>query len=521
MLEKITKLFNHPFWDALSNFIKKFKSSKSYWSVSSLILIFTFREAIAWKFGSSIKTFCEEQAKSEEYAILWDILGFIFDVGGSIELVLLGVFFFIGVSIVKVKVPENDELIKVIHKKSAEQKEELEEIKTLIRMQGGNEILFLQKYFGEDYQKVLENPQTYHNLKLKLLDSSTNIEELLKEKDELLKKIQAQSLKKSIQKLVDQAFKELRYEDVRTILDEFINDNQVIGDDLIKAHYQKALAYIGELEYDKAKAEFEEFIPIGTKDVYILYDYAFIYYISAEYEKSLALYKKALSICRDTLFLADIFIKISHIYFLWQQDDKVLEYIDKAESIDSDYIQIDSYEMKAMVLSRQGKYDEAIELFIYILERRKIIFGEVSLAVAASYGNIGLTYHYNEDYIEALKYHKLDLSIKERVYNGRHELIGDTYLNIGFVYHDIEEYSESLVYAKKALFIYKEILGENHDSTALAYNNIYSALNKLEKYKEAYINLKKSISILENIFPSNHGFLVSRKEELMILKTKL
>ena len=100
--EKYINLLNHPAVDATITFIKKFKSSKSYWSVSYVILLFTIREAIAWKFGSTIQTFCETQAVDSSMPMLWTIIGFIFDVGGSWELVALGTFVFVVLSLVKV-----------------------------------------------------------------------------------------------------------------------------------------------------------------------------------------------------------------------------------------------------------------------------------------------------------------------------------------------------------------------------------------------------------------------------------
>ena len=86
-------IIEHPTVDATINFLKKFKSSKSYWSVSYFILLFTLREAIAWKFGSAIKTFCETQALDSSYPTFWAVLGFVFEVGGSWELVALGTLF--------------------------------------------------------------------------------------------------------------------------------------------------------------------------------------------------------------------------------------------------------------------------------------------------------------------------------------------------------------------------------------------------------------------------------------------
>ena len=100
--EKYINLLNHPAVDATIAFIKKFKSSKSYWSVSYVILLFTIREAIAWKFGSAIQTFCETQAVESSMPMLWTVIGFIFDVGGSWELVALGTFVFVVLSLVKV-----------------------------------------------------------------------------------------------------------------------------------------------------------------------------------------------------------------------------------------------------------------------------------------------------------------------------------------------------------------------------------------------------------------------------------
>ncbi len=100
--ETYINILNHPTVDATINFIKKFKSSKSYWSVSYLILLFTIREAVAWKFGSAIKTFCEIPAVESSFSTFLEVLGFILDVGGSWELVALGTFVFVVLSLVKV-----------------------------------------------------------------------------------------------------------------------------------------------------------------------------------------------------------------------------------------------------------------------------------------------------------------------------------------------------------------------------------------------------------------------------------
>jgi len=106
IIEKLKTILDNPIIDSIANTLKKFKSSKSYYSVSYLVLLFTFREAIAWKWGSRIKEFTTIQVEDSAYPYVWDALGFIFD-GGSIELVALGMSIFLILSLVKVSESEN------------------------------------------------------------------------------------------------------------------------------------------------------------------------------------------------------------------------------------------------------------------------------------------------------------------------------------------------------------------------------------------------------------------------------
>lgn len=105
---KLDYTLKNPLIETIINLIKKLKSSKSYWSLSYLILLFTIREAISWKYGEGIQKFCETQAIDSSYPFVWNILGFIFDVGGSIELVGLGLFIFLILSVVKVSESESN-----------------------------------------------------------------------------------------------------------------------------------------------------------------------------------------------------------------------------------------------------------------------------------------------------------------------------------------------------------------------------------------------------------------------------
>ena len=100
LLKYFTKLLQNPIIDAIANTYKKFKSSKSYWSVSSLVLIFTLREAIAIQWGDIIQSGIETYSKGSSYPNFWELLKFLFE-GGSIEFLLMGIGIFLVLSLIK------------------------------------------------------------------------------------------------------------------------------------------------------------------------------------------------------------------------------------------------------------------------------------------------------------------------------------------------------------------------------------------------------------------------------------
>ena len=280
--KKLQEILEHPLIDSIAKFIKKFKSSKSYWSVSFLVVLFTIREAVAWKYGSAISEYAQKKLEGSEYTWVWAAIEFIFDFGGSLILVFGGLIIFIILSLVKVSEGENNTitlkesflsllllftlLVMGIysistngknHQETQRQQEithdKLDEIKALIKLQGGDETEFLKKYFGKDYAIILKHPQTYHNFTTLLKQTNKTAGELLKEREELLKKIKAQSFSPKLKAQINKAFRELRYKDARELLDAFLEANSEKEKELIKAHYLIAMSYMEQKNYYSAK----------------------------------------------------------------------------------------------------------------------------------------------------------------------------------------------------------------------------------------------------------------------------
>ena len=501
MLEKLKKLLEHPFVDTLAKTIKKFKSSKSYYSVSYMILFFTFREAIAWKFGDAIRTFCETQSNKSDYAWVWDTVGFFFDVGGSIELVVLGASVFVILSLVKVSESQNSSEEKLHHISHDKLDEILKLLPTSI-----NKEQFLQEYFGDDWQEVLNNPQTYHNLKTKLLNTSTSIEELLEEKENLLKKIESQRLKGSIQKMVDKAFEELRYEDVRTLLDEFIAHNQSIGNDLVKAHFQKALSYVEEVEYFKAKEEFEKHIPVAIEDAYIQNEYGVLYNTLGNYDKFLKHSEISLKLAIKEFgeHHSEVATRYNNIGEAWRSKgeyDKAIEFYNKALKIklatlgENHPSTATSYNNIGGAWYSKEEYDKAIEFYKKDLKICLTTLGVNHLSTATSYDNIGSAWNSKGEYEKAIEFYNKALKISLAILGANHPYIATSYNNIGEAWRRKGEYDKAIEFHNKALKIRLVTLGENHPDIAQSYNNIGVAWNSKGGYDKAIEFLNKALKI--------------------------
>jgi len=451
---KLNTLLQNPLVETIINLIKKLKSSKSYWSVSYLILLFTIREAIAWKFGSAIQAFCETQATESAYPLFWDIVGFVFDVGGSIELVILGVFIFLVLSIVKVSeangetkaTPFKEKLLGFMialtlmvtffvlnhyqhkatvtdmntsiqnakdetnthttqeanktrdHVTQALEKQKEDFLKELNIF--GNKEKFLKTFFGDDWQKALQNQQTYHNLKLKLDQHQGDMQKLIKEKAALQKKIESRRLHSNgVQKMIDKAFKELRFDDVLDLLDNFIENNKELEKDLLNAHYQKALAYMEKIEYHKAKEEFETYISTGIKDTDILHDYGNMYY-------------------------------------------------------------------------RLGEYDNYLEVNTKRLNLLLQVPNENRTKIATAYNEIGLAWESKGDYDKAIEFYTKSLKIQLATLGENHPSTATSYNNLGSAWYRKGEVNQALEFLTKAYKIFKTILGEEHPHTKVVKGNI-------------------------------------------------
>ena len=408
----------------------------------------------------------------------------------------------------------------------------LEKIKELIVKLGGDVDEFLSAYFGQDYQELLIDENTYENFKFKLQNPDSSLSELIKEKQELEKKIEAYTLNKDTQTKIDEALKSLRFEEVREILDNYLKKTEHILEDRIKAHYQKALTYKEQIRYSDAKDEIENINSKKLEDATILNDYADIYELCGEYSEALPLYKKALKIREESLGenhldTAILYNNLARLYELMGEYKKVeplhLKALkireEKLEENHSDMAQ--SYNNLAILYYGMGEYEKAEPLYLRAQKIKEENLGENHPTTATSYNNLALLYYAMGEYEKAEPLFLKSQKIREESLGENHPFIATSYNNLAGLYSVMGAYEKAEPLYLKSLKIREEVLGENHPDTAILYNNLGTFYYHTQEYQKSYGFIKRALEIFERVLPPNHHYIIECRDGLKVIEKKL
>lgn len=329
------------------------------------------------------------------------------------------------------------------------------------------------------------------------------------------------------------------------------------------SYYRMALAYYKLNEYHDALVFFKKVIAIreeylGKDHIYMASHYSHIgstYFEISEYHKSLDFYKKSLAIKesdKSGVFLdRDLdYRSIGMIYHKIGDYSQALVFYNKAldlreEKSDnpSDVAQIhqdigiayhdsgnypqalESYNKALEIQEGLGKYDVAtagyynslglsyIEMgdyekaSLFINKAIKIVKNPLyfdSATMADLNMNIGLIYHYTNDFNSSIRKNLDVLDVFNEMPNKNQIKISFVYNNIGNNYRSIGDYSNALEYYTKALVIRKKILGEDHHSTARSYHNIGVVYGLRGNYKQAIEYYYNSLEIKKKRLHDNH-----------------
>ena len=290
----------------------------------------------------------------------------------SINILLI----FLIVSILYFKFKRNDNLIN--------------NLKNLTKFENQNIEEFLTQYFGINYRKILSNHDSYDNFIKILLKNDKTLSQILNEKKTLINKLNNKSVNESLQVIINNFILEYKFDDTMLALENFINRNTNFNNnELINAHYQKALIHMFRNDYLKAKKEFEKFIIMNnTNDSYLFYEYACTLHKLIQYDKSITYYKKSLNIFFENptkenyFYIAKIYNNIGNILFEGKNKEKSIQYYNQALDIfnnhlnKNDYFITYIYNNIARYFENEFEFDKSIDLYTKTLKIYNSYFGK-------------------------------------------------------------------------------------------------------------------------------------------------
>ncbi len=151
----------------------------------------------------------------------------------------------------------------------------------------------------------------------------------------------------------------------------------------------------------------------------------------------------------------------------------------------------DTYFNLADSLIREGKYNEAAEMYEYCLEAERDLPVPDLERISECQTNQGVCYFYLREYDKAIVSFEASLRVQDEL--GNRENIADCFSNIGLVYKKRGYYNKALDYYRQALEIDKEL--GNEESIAISLNNIGVVYDLWGRYGKAIEYYQKSLRL--------------------------
>lgn len=165
-----------------------------------------------------------------------------------------------------------------------------------------------------------------------------------------------------------------------------------------------------------------------------------------------------------------------------------------------------------------GEYSKALSYYENALEIQKRSLSANDPSLATLYNNIGNVYNSMGKYTEALSYHQHSLKIRQLSLPPMHPSLVSSYGNVAMIYYKMNEYSMALSYYEKASEIYEKILPVNHPEMVNTYNNIANVYNTMGEYEKALPYYEKVIRIRRQLLSPNHPSLANGYNNLGALQ---
>lgn len=224
------------------------------------------------------------------------------------------------------------------------------------------------------------------------------------------------------------------------------------------------------------------------------------YYQTSDFDKALHYSQKALVLSKELKYdegLANAYNYIGYTLTDLGEFEKALDHYDKSIAICKKIKNLNgeaiAYNDKGYIYQTIGQIQHALESYFDALKILEQL--NDSIALSACLNNIGLLYQHQGDHQKAFEYLNKSIAIKEHLKNDKS--LGTAYNNIGALLYDEKRYDEALNYFEKGLFYRKK--ADDLPGIAQSLINIGSIYREKQQNEEALKYFNEALDLNRKI----------------------
>ncbi|KAF1965815.1 HET-domain-containing protein [Bimuria novae-zelandiae CBS 107.79] len=158
----------------------------------------------------------------------------------------------------------------------------------------------------------------------------------------------------------------------------------------------------------------------------------------------------------------------------------------------------------AMALYRDGRYEEAEELFVQVMETRKRVLGEEHPDTLTSMANLASTYRNQGRWKEAEGLFVQVMETRKRVLGEEHPDTLTSMANLASTYRNQGRWKEAEGLFVQVMETSSRVLGEEHPDTLTSINNLAFTLQCQARHQEALALMERCFRLSQQVLGEQH-----------------
>jgi tetratricopeptide (TPR) repeat protein len=171
----------------------------------------------------------------------------------------------------------------------------------------------------------------------------------------------------------------------------------------------------------------------------------------------------------------------------------------------------------AVVLSHQGKYEQAEEMHQQALRLSETVLGKEHPSTLTSMNNLALVLSHQGKYKQSEEMHQQALKLSEIVLGKEHPSTLTSMNNLASVLSHQGKYEQSEEIYQQALKLREIVLGKEHPSTLTSMNNLALVLSDQGKYKQSEEMHQQALKLREIVLGKEHPSTLTSMNNLALV----